>query len=127
MNERSTASTLQLVRDADAHSGVRYGRTMGAQVIRHVSVRGRVQGVGYRAFVEREALAAGLEGWVRNCHDGSVEAVFSGAPDIVEKMIGTCRRGPYAARVDALDDRTADSAEMRPRRAGERFSVLPTA
>jgi len=127
MNERSTASTLQRVRNADARTGVGYDPTMGAQVIRHVSVRGRVQGVGYRAFVEREALAAGLEGWVRNSHDGSVEAVFSGAPDIVEKMIDTCRRGPYAARVDALDVRSADAAEMRPRRVGERFSVLPTA
>jgi len=96
-------------------------------IIRHVAVRGRVQGVGYRAFVEREALAAGLEGWVRNCHDGSVEAVFMGPPDVVGKMIATCRRGPYAARVDALDDRPADQNEMRPRRTGERFSVLPTA
>jgi acylphosphatase len=100
---------------------------VAGQTIKHVSVRGRVQGVGYRAFVEREALAVGLEGWVRNCHDGSVEAVFSGDPDIVEKMIGACRRGPYAARVDALDERAADAAEMRPRRPGERFSVLPTA
>jgi len=100
---------------------------MGAKVITHVSIRGRVQGVGYRAFVEREALAAGLEGWVRNCSDGSVEAVFSGPAEIVAKMIETCRRGPFSARVDALDDRPADAAEMRPRRAGERFSVLPTA
>jgi acylphosphatase len=100
---------------------------MTAQVMRHVSIRGRVQGVGYRAFVEREALAAGLEGWVRNCRDGSVEAVFSGASDAVAKMIATCRRGPFAARVDALDERPADAAEMRPRRTGERFSVLPTA
>ena len=112
---------------ADARSGARYDLAMSAHVIRHVSIRGLVQGVGYRAFVEREALAAGLEGWVRNCHDGSVEAVFSGAPEIVDKMIGSCRRGPYAARVDAVDDRSADVAEMRPRRAGERFSVLPTA
>ena len=43
-------------------------------------MRGRVQGVGYRAFVEREALAAGVEGWVRNCRDGSVEAVFRDRP-----------------------------------------------
>ena len=100
---------------------------MGMRTITHVSVRGRVQGVGYRAFVEREALAAGLEGWVRNCHDGSVEAVFMGPPDIVEKMIAGCRRGPYAARVDALDERPADQREMRPRRSGELFSVLPTA
>src|SRR5579875_2933911 len=100
---------------------------MGAQAIRHVSIRGRVQGVGYRAFVEREALAAGLEGWVRNCRDGSVEAVFSGPQEVVDKVIAVCRRGPFAARVDALDERAADPAELRPRRTGERFSVLPTA
>jgi len=115
---------------ADAQGSGRYAGGMsapGTRTIAHVSVRGRVQGVGYRAFVEREALAAGLEGWVRNCHDGSVEAVFMGPPDVVAKMIATCRRGPYAARVDALDDRPADQNEMRPRRTGERFSVLPTA
>ena len=100
---------------------------MAGQTMRHVAVRGRVQGVGYRAFVEREALAVGLEGWVRNCHDGSVEAVFSGPPEAVAKVIGTCRRGPFGARVDALDERPADATEMRPRRTGERFSVLPTA
>ena len=46
-------------------------------VIRHVTIRGRVQGVGYRAFVDDEAGARGLEGWVRNRRDGSVEAVFA--------------------------------------------------
>jgi acylphosphatase len=97
------------------------------RTIRHVSIRGRVQGVGYRAFVEREALTAGIQGWVRNCHDGSVEAVFCGPADAVDRLVGACRRGPYAARVDAIDDRPADPIEMRPRRAGERFSVLPTA
>lgn len=111
---------------ADARFALCYGSAMG-HVIRHVSIRGRVQGVGYRAFVEREALAAGVEGWVRNCHDGSVEAVFSGPPEIIDRLIAVCRRGPYAARVDALDDREADAGELRPRRTGERFSVLPTA
>lgn len=99
----------------------------GGHTIRHISIRGRVQGVGYRAFVEREALAAGVEGWVRNCRDGSVEAVFSGPSGVVDRLIAACRRGPYAARVDALDDRPADVGELRPRRAGDRFSVLPTA
>ena len=47
--------------------------------IRHVIVHGRVQGVGFRAFVEHEALRRGLEGWVRNRRDGSVEAVFAGS------------------------------------------------
>ena len=48
--------------------------------IRHVVVRGRVQGVGYRAFVEDDALGHGLDGWVRNRRDGAVEAVFAGRP-----------------------------------------------
>ena len=51
---------------------------MSERVTRHVSFRGRVQGVGFRAFVEHAALKAGLEGWVRNRRDGSVEAVFAG-------------------------------------------------
>ena len=47
-------------------------------MVRHIVVHGRVQGVGFRAFVEHEALKRGLEGWVRNCRDGTVEAVFKG-------------------------------------------------
>ena len=53
----------------------------GMRIVRHVSVRGRVQGVGYRAFVEHHARQRGLEGWVRNRSDGSVEAVVAGAHD----------------------------------------------
>jgi acylphosphatase len=93
-------------------------------VIRHVSVRGRVQGVGFRAFVEHEALTRGLEGWVRNCRDGSVEAVFSGEATVVAGMIEACRRGPDAARVDALDQRDGSADDLKPRRPGEVFSVL---
>ena len=51
---------------------------MNGDIIRHIIARGRVQGVGYRAFVEDEAHRLGLRGWVRNRRDGSVEAVFSG-------------------------------------------------
>jgi acylphosphatase len=93
-------------------------------IIRHVIVRGRVQGVGFRAFVEREALRRGLEGWVRNCRDGSVEAVFAGDSAVVADMIETCRRGPRASRVDALDQREGTEAELKMRSPGERFSVL---
>ena len=50
---------------------------MSAEVIRHVLIRGRVQGVGYRAFAEYTALDHGLAGWVRNRRDGAVEAVFA--------------------------------------------------
>ena len=56
-------------------------------VIRHIIVRGRVQGVGYRAFVEREALRRGVEGWVRNRRDGSVEAVFARAQENVDAVV----------------------------------------
>jgi len=97
-------------------------------VIRHVIVHGRVQGVGFRAFVEVEALTRGLEGWVRNRRDGSVEAVFSGEETVVAEMIEACRRGPsYGARVDVLHQRDSDGEDLKFRRAGELFSVLPTA
>jgi acylphosphatase len=96
-------------------------------VIRHIVVRGRVQGVGFRAFVEYEAVSRGLEGWVRNRRDGSVEAVFKGEEAVVVDAIEACRRGPFAARVDALHQREGDAADFRLRRAGELFSMLPTA
>lgn len=99
---------------------------MSDRAIKQVSIHGRVQGVGYRAFVEREALQAGVEGWVRNRRDGSVEAVFTGEAELVRKMIETCRRGPYSARVDAVQERDAAPGEMALRRPGEVFSVLPT-
>ena len=94
--------------------------------IRHVTVNGRVQGVGYRAWVEEQAMSRGLDGWVRNRRDGSVEAVFTGPDDVVADMIAACRRGPYSARVDAVNVETGNSDLLKLRRAGERFSVLPT-
>ena len=100
---------------------------MSAQLIRHVVVRGRVQGVGFRAWTEYSALERGLEGWVRNRRDGSVEAVFSGAPEAVAAAIDACRRGPSGARVEALDQREGEAAELALRRPGELFSLLPTA
>ena len=94
--------------------------------IRQVTIRGRVQGVGYRAWVEHRAKAHGLEGWVRNVRDGSVEALFAGPADIVAAMVERCRRGPSSARVDAVTEQPADPDELNLRRPGERFSVLPT-
>ena len=99
---------------------------MSQQAIRRVLIRGRVQGVGYRAWVEYAALDRGLEGWVRNRRDGAVEAVFAGAPEAVDAMLAACRRGPPAARVDVVDARPGTMADLAPRRAGEHFSVLPT-
>ncbi|HMM88130.1 acylphosphatase [Bradyrhizobium sp.] len=94
--------------------------------LRHVTIRGRVQGVGYRAWVADEATARGLDGWVRNRRDGSVEALFVGPGDVVSEMIAACRRGPSSARVDAVQDEAATSDMLKLRRAGEPFSLLPT-
>ena len=100
---------------------------MSDSIIRHVAVRGRVQGVGYRAFVEDEAYRRGLHGWVRNRRDGSVEAVFAGSYAEVESMVEACRRGPMAALVRAVDQREGTMADLREgASAVDSFSVLPT-
>lgn len=99
---------------------------MSGNIIRHVIVRGRVQGVGYRAFVEDEAWRRGLQGWVRNRRDGSVEAVFAGPREVVEDMIEACRRGPFSARVNELAQREGTEKDLSLRADGNSFSVLPT-
>jgi acylphosphatase len=66
-------------------------------------VRGRVQGVGFRWFVEREAHMLGIAGWVRNNHDGSVEVLAQGTRDQLLGLHSRLRAGPRAARVDAVD------------------------
>jgi acylphosphatase len=95
--------------------------------IRQVKIWGRVQGVGYRAWVENRARSHGLEGWVRNRRDGSVEALFAGPPEVVADLIARCRRGPSTARVDDVVEEQAVADTLNLRRPGERFSVLPTA
>ncbi|MCX7313892.1 MAG: acylphosphatase [Hyphomicrobiales bacterium] len=93
--------------------------------IRHVLFRGRVQGVGFRAFVADEAVRMGVGGFVRNRRDGTVEAVFAGDEKIVEAIVALCRKGSYASRVDGVEVRDA-SAEELALRGGEKFAVLPT-
>jgi acylphosphatase len=68
-----------------------------------VVVQGHVQGVFFRETVRRHALAAGLVGFVRNCPDGSVEAIFEGEREAVERLVEFCREGPRGARVDWVD------------------------
>jgi acylphosphatase len=94
--------------------------------IRQVMITGRVQGVGYRAWVEHQARNHNLEGWVRNRRDGSVEALFAGPANLVSEMVARCRRGPSTARVDAIRDDVVSPDALNLRRAGQRFSVLPT-
>ncbi|HEX5006269.1 MAG TPA: acylphosphatase [Hyphomonadaceae bacterium] len=86
------------------------------------TITGRVQGVGFRAFVECEARARNLKGWVRNRRDGSVEAAFSGEAAIVDDMLAACRRGPSYARVDGVDVQPATEAALH----ASGFAVLPT-
>lgn len=68
----------------------------------HIRIEGRVQGVGYRAFVETHAVDLGLTGWVRNRRDGAVEAVLQGPRDAIDDMLALCRSGPPAARVERV-------------------------
>jgi acylphosphatase len=96
-------------------------------IVRHILVRGRVQGVGFRAFVEHHAIQRGLAGWARNRRDGSVEALFAGPTKSVEGIIKVCKVGPLGARVDALDQREGANEDFALRRTGDLFSVLPTA
>jgi acylphosphatase len=93
----------------------------GGQAIRrvHARVRGRVQGVAYRASTRHEASRLGLVGWVRNMPDGSVELEAQGPSDVVEQLLTWCRRGPSLAQVTAVDvsdvalDAAAASFEIR--------------
>ena len=98
-----------------------------SRTIRRVTIRGHVQGVGFRAWTEHEARRRALEGWVRNRRDGAVEAVFAGPPDPVADMLEACRHGPALARVDAVEAHEAHLEDLGQRRAGEAFSMLPTA
>ena len=98
---------------------------MTARRIVHVIVRGDVQGVGFRAWMQRQADLHGLEGWVRNRRDGCVEAVIAGPDPAVEAMLQGCRRGPSIGRVDEVQVGEAEEAMLGPEgRAG--FAVRAT-
>jgi acylphosphatase len=69
----------------------------------HVSIRGRVQGVFFRADAADRARSLGLAGWIRNNPDGTVEAVFEGPRERVESIVRWCGRGPSGAVVESVD------------------------
>ena len=71
----------------------------------HVYIHGRVQGVFFRATTRDKAIALGVKGWVKNCLDGGVEAVFEGEKDTVEKVVDWCKKGPEGAFVNHIDIR----------------------
>lgn len=77
-------------------------------IARRLMIRGRVQGVGYRANAQFEAERLGLKGWVRNRRDGSVEAVVAGPEAVVEQFVGWAHRGPTSAHVTAIEVTVSD-------------------
>lgn len=83
-------------------------------------IHGRVQAVGYRAWTVDEAAQRGLNGWVRNRQDGTVEALLDGTEADVSGMIAACRTGPAAANVREIEVKTADAA------VGDRFMARAT-
>lgn len=76
---------------------------MAERIARRLRVHGRVQGVGYRNYIEFKAAQHAVGGWVRNCSDGSVEAVVCGTPDAVAALIECAKRGPRASAVERVD------------------------
>ena len=79
-------------------------------LVRRIVVSGRVQGVGFRYALADEARSRGLDGWVRNRRDGSVEAMLAGPRADVDAIIEWARHGPPAARVTAVDVETAEGS-----------------
>ena len=74
-----------------------------AVMVRHYIVKGRVQGVGFRWFVQREAYEIGLRGWVRNTVDGDVEVLAAGSEEQIRKLEAALARGSRGSRVDAIE------------------------
>jgi acylphosphatase len=75
---------------------------------RRVRVTGRVQGVFFRAWTQQQARELGVNGWVRNCDDGSVEAQVEGEDSVVSQLIERMRSGPPGARVDGIESRDSE-------------------
>jgi acylphosphatase len=84
-----------------------------------VIISGRVQGVGYRAWTEKTARKLGLNGWVRNRQDGTVEAVFCGGDARVAEIAEACKTGPMLARVTRIEQFSCEENPVG-------FTCLPT-
>jgi acylphosphatase len=80
-------------------------------MVLHFLVQGRVQGVGFRWFVQREASELNLRGWVRNTEEGHVEVVATGEPADLDELRLSLRRGPRGSRVDRVDEHTLAESE----------------
>ena len=86
-----------------------------------VIIEGRVQGVGFRYWVAREAERLGVDGWVRNRREGTVEALISGDSETIRQMISRCHQGPPVSHVTRLTETDAEAPEP------PGFEIRPTA
>jgi acylphosphatase len=77
-----------------------------------VTIRGRVQGVGYRAWTQMEASVLGISGWVRNRANGDVEALFAGPLDAVDALCAACWHGPFQSQVTNVHVEDASEADV---------------
>lgn len=82
-------------------------------ITRHLRIIGRVQGVGYRWNMAQQAELLGVNGWVRNCSDGSVEAVVCGPIEAVQKLVAWAKQGPDGAQVDGVSESGASGNFVR--------------
>lgn len=80
-------------------------------MVLHFLIRGRVQGVGFRWFVHREASELELHGWVRNTEDGDVEVVAAGTPEDLDELRASLRKGPRGSRVDRVIEHRLEDRE----------------
>ncbi|HEY5225803.1 MAG TPA: acylphosphatase [Methylovirgula sp.] len=97
----------------------------GETIVRIV-VRGRVQGVGYRAFIQSQAQARGITGWVRNRRNGDVEAILAGPAEAINALCEVCREGPPHAIVETLEITPADRSAVTDLEAQDGFVTRPT-
>jgi acylphosphatase len=94
--------------------------------IKRLMIRGTVQKIGFRVWVEREALALGLKGWVRNRRDGAVEVLVGGPAPGVAALIDRCWKGPPLSKVESVEVHDATVLDLGHRRPLENFSLLET-
>jgi len=80
-------------------------------IAKRLVIAGQVQGVGFRDWLAEKAEALGVDGWVRNRRDGTVEALIAGDTDAVEELARLCRRGPRLARVTSITEELAEPPE----------------
>jgi acylphosphatase len=104
-----------LARLRRAHLGRENSLAMqdATRIRQRLIVRGRVQGVAFRYATREKARALGVDGWVCNRPDGSVEAVLEGEPERVAKLAAFCRMGPPAARVDRVEEHSEEPEGLR--------------